>query len=62
MVFQTDREKLDAVQEIVNELFGLLMEPYIYGRLVDIDSICDVPLEGDYAANWDRRPGSKPLQ
>lgn len=42
--FSTDREKLDAIQGIVNQIFSTVDDSEVYDRLLLIDSICDVPL------------------
>ena len=42
--FKNNEEKLVAVQGIVSELFGYTGDAFIVDRLLNIDSICDVPI------------------
>lgn len=47
-VYKDNEQKLIIIQAIVSELFGYTVDPYIVDRLMHIDSICDVPLEGEF--------------
>jgi hypothetical protein len=43
--FATNREKLDKISNLVNEMFSAPgLSSQLYGRLMLIDSICDEPL------------------
>ncbi|QDK01327.1 hypothetical protein SEA_WATERT_57 [Microbacterium phage WaterT] len=46
--YQNNEEKLEAIQEVLGELFGYTSDTYILDKLMYIDSICDVPLEGEF--------------
>lgn len=46
--YRDNEEKLVAIQMIVGELFGVVDDPYLIDRLMSIDSIVDVPLEGEF--------------
>lgn len=46
--YKDNEQKLLAIQNIVGELFGVVDDPYLIDRLMSIDSICDVPLEGEF--------------
>lgn len=46
--YATDQEKLLAIQDIVGEMFTFVTDPRALNCLMHIDSICDVPLEGEF--------------
>lgn len=50
--FSTNREKLEAIQEVVGSMFGQPLGAATIEGLMLIDSICDVPLFG--ALNEDK--------
>ncbi len=46
--YRDNEEKLAVIQGLVGELFGYTADPYIIDKLLSIDSICDVPLDGEF--------------
>lgn len=44
----TNEEKLEAIQDIVNDLYSRINDEYeVYSKLMLIKSICDIPLIKD---------------
>lgn len=46
--FGSDREKLDAIAPLVNQVMGWDVDSEVYDTMALIDSICDEPLLDEF--------------